>query len=261
MNEDDVKKISYLDLYEILDISKDNFDLKKLKKNYKKLILRLHPDKTNQDSEAFELVNLAYSILKNDNLKTIYNNNRKLYLQNSTFIDLKKNNNNNNLNIPQNKDDALKNYKRLEKELNEKHNFNQYDINKLTTTDLSTRLQKINFIRHNIDQDFKNEKKKKRLNNYDFNDEFLKSCEKDNLCKEITAFNNNLFDITKYNDINNFNLYSDSGNNSSKYSSLDYAFKSLVPKDAINNYNDHNLITLDDIENYKMKINKYKNNL
>jgi hypothetical protein len=34
-----------------------------------------------------------------------------------------------------------------------------------------------------------------------------------------------------------------------------------VPKDAINNYNDHNLITIDDIENYKMKINKYKNNL
>ena len=94
MNEDDIKKISYLDLYEILDISKDNFDIKKLKKNYKKLILRIHPDKTNKDSEAFELVNLAYSILKNDNLKTIYNYNRKLYLQNSTFIDLKKNNNN-----------------------------------------------------------------------------------------------------------------------------------------------------------------------
>ena len=75
-------------------------------------------------------------------------------------------------------------------------------------------------------------------------------------CPEI-----NLFDITKYNDINNFNLYSDSGNNSSKYSSLDYAFKLLVPKDAINNYNDHNLITIDDKKNYKMKINKYKNNL
>ena len=160
MNEDDIKKICYLDLYEILDISKDNFDIKKLKKNYKKLILRLHPDKTNQDSEAFELVNLAYSILKNDNLKTIYNSNRKLYLQNSTFIDLK-NNNINNLNIPLNKEDALKNYKRLEKELNEKHNFNKYDINKLSTSDLSTRLQNINFVRHNIDEDFKNKMKKK----------------------------------------------------------------------------------------------------
>ena len=29
MNEDDINNISYLDLYEILDISKDNFDLKK----------------------------------------------------------------------------------------------------------------------------------------------------------------------------------------------------------------------------------------
>jgi curved DNA-binding protein CbpA len=260
MNEDDIKKISYLDLYEILDISKDNFDIKKLKKNYKKLILRLHPDKTGKDSEAFELVNLAYTILKNHNLKTTYNSFRKLYLQNSTFIDLKKSNNNIH-NFPLNKDDALKNYKKLEKELNEKHKFNKYDINKLTTSDLSTRLQNINFIRHNIDEEFKNEKKKKKLNNYDFNEEFLKSSDKDNLCKEITAFNNNLFDISKYNDINNFNLYSEGGSNSSKYSSLDYAFKSLVPNGVINNYNDHNLVTLDDIESYKIKINNYKNNL
>ena len=48
---------------------------------------------------------------------------------------------------------------------------------------------------------------------------------------------------------------------SSKYSSLDYAFKSLVPNGVINNYNDHNLVTLDDIESYKIKINNYKNNL
>lgn len=260
MNEDDIKKISYLDLYEILDISKDNFDLKKLKKNYKKLILRLHPDKTGQDSEAFELVNLAYTILKDHNLKIIYNNNRKHYLQNSTFIDLKKSNKN-NLNFPINKEQALKNYKKLEKELNERHKFNKYDINKLTTSDLSKRLENINFIRHNIDEEFKNEKKRKKLNNYDFNDEFLKSSNRDNFSKEITAYNNNLFDITKYNNINNFNLYTESGNNSTKYSSLDYAFKSLVPKDVLNNYNDHNLITLDDLETYKININKYKNNL
>ena len=260
MNEDDIKKISYLDLYEILDISKDNFDLKKLKKNYKKLILRLHPDKTNTDSEAFELVNLAYTILKDNNLKIIYNLNRKQYLQNSTFIDLKKSNNDIQ-NFHMNKDQALKNFKKLEKELNKKHNFNQSDIHKLSHSDLSKRLQNINFIRHNIDEEFKNEKKKKKLNSYDFNDEFIKTSDRDNLCKEITAFNNNTFDITKYNNVNNFNLYDENGNNSSKYSSLDYAFKSLVPKDVLNNYNDHNLITLDDLENYKIKINKYKNNL
>ena len=83
MNEDDINKISYLDLYEILDISKDNFDLKKIKKNYKKLILRLHPDKTGEDSQAFELVNLAYTILKDNKLKLIYDSKRKMYLQNS----------------------------------------------------------------------------------------------------------------------------------------------------------------------------------
>jgi curved DNA-binding protein CbpA len=260
MNEDDINKICYLDLYEILDISKDNFDPKKLKKNYKKLVLRLHPDKTGEDSEAFELVNLAYTILKDNKLKQSYDSNRILYLQNSTFIDLKKKKINTN-NFPSNKEDALKHFKKLEDELNKKHNFNHYDIDKLTTSDLSKRLQNINFIRHSIDDDFKNSKKKKRLNNYDFNDEFLKSSKKENLCKEITAFNSNLFDITRYNDINNFNLYDDSGNNSSNYSSLDYAFKTLLPKDVLNNYSDHNLITLEDLENYKIKMNNYKNNL
>ena len=259
MNEDDIDKICYLDLYEILDISKDNFDLKKTKKNYKKLILRFHPDKSGEDSQAFEFVNLAYTILKDPKTKNIYDSKRKLYLQNSTFIDLKKNKINNI--FPSNKDDAIKNYKILEQELNKKHNFNEYDTNKLSTSDLSKRLQNINFVRHNIDQDFKNNQQKKRLNNYDFNDQFLKSSKKENLCKEITAFNNNLFDITRYNDINNFNLYDDSGENSSSYSSLDYAFKTLLPKDVLNNYNDHNLITLEDLENYKIRINKYKNNL
>ncbi len=260
MNEDDINNISYLDLYEILDISKDNFDFKKIKKNYKKLILRLHPDKTGEDSQAFELVNLAYTILKDNKLKLIYDSKRKNYLQNSTFFDLKKSKIINN-NFPSNKDDAIKHFKKLEDELNKKHNFNNDDLNKLSTSDLSKRLQNINFIRHNIDEDFKKREKKKRLSNYDFNNEFIKSSDKDKVCMEISAFNNNLFDITKYNDINNFNLYDDNGHNSSNYSSLDYAFKNLLPKDVINNYNDHNLVTLDDLEIYKMKINNYKNNL
>ena len=68
-------------------------------------------------------------------------------------------------------------------------------------------LQNINFIRHNIDEEFKSREKKKRLSNYDFNNEFIKSSNKDEVCMEISAFNNNLFDITKYNDINNFNLF------------------------------------------------------
>ena len=113
MNEDDINKISYLDLYEILDISKDNFDLKKIKKNYKKLILRLHPDKTGEDSQAFELVNLAYTVLKDNKLKLIYDSKRKMYLQNSTFFDLKKSKIINN-NFPSNKDEAVKHFKKLD---------------------------------------------------------------------------------------------------------------------------------------------------
>ena len=117
MNEEDIEKISFLDLYEILDISKDTCDRKKLKKNYKKLVLCLHPDKNKGESEAFELVNLAYTVLKDKFSKKIYDKKRKKYLNSKDFNLLKTENKNIDIksNIPDTKEDANIKFKKFYK--------------------------------------------------------------------------------------------------------------------------------------------------
>ena len=69
MEISDLDNIIEIDLYEVLDVCK-NTSFSKIKKAYKSLVIRVHPDKVNGDSEQFQLVNLAYSILKNDEITT-----------------------------------------------------------------------------------------------------------------------------------------------------------------------------------------------
>ena len=158
MNEDDIEKISYLDLYEILDISKDTYDKKKLKKNYKKLVLCLHPDKNEGESEAFEVVNLAYTILKDKYLKKTYDKKRKEYLNSKDFNSLKSQKNTIDIksDIPDNEDDAKQKFKVLEKELNKKHNFNSKDLDVISSSEMSKRLQNLTFNRSSFDDNYKN---------------------------------------------------------------------------------------------------------
>ena len=89
MDSSDFDKIAELDLYEILDVSKDA-DKKEIKKNYKQLVKVLHPDKKTGDSEAFQYVNLAFIILKSSKTRKIYNQRRKEYLESGSHLDLKK---------------------------------------------------------------------------------------------------------------------------------------------------------------------------
>ena len=145
MNEDDIEKISYLDLYEILDISKDTYDKKKLKKNYKKLVLCLHPDKNGGESEAFEFVNLAYTVLKDKYLKKTYDKKRKEYLNSKDFSSLKSQITIKS-DIPDNEDDAKQNFKVLEEELNKKHNFNSKDLDVISSSEMSKRLQNLTLL-------------------------------------------------------------------------------------------------------------------
>ena len=133
MDSSDFDKIAELDLYEILDVSKDA-DKKEIKKNYKQLVKVLHPDKKTGDSEAFQYVNLAFIILKSSKTRKIYNQRRKEYLESgSNHLDLRKNfvsnKNKNNLN----KEESTKLFYKLEEQLNKKHGFDKNDINKITS--------------------------------------------------------------------------------------------------------------------------------
>ena len=262
MNEDDIEKISYLDLYEILDISKDSYDKNKIKKIYKKLILRLHPDKNGGDSESFEIVNLAYTVLKDKILKKIYDKKRKEYLNSKDFNSLKLENKIMcDKNIPLNEDDAKIKFTILEEDLNKKHKFNFNDLSVISSFDMSKRLQNLTFNRNNFDEDQKNLIKKVYYNKEDFNTEFIKSSKKDNISnKEILAFNSN-FQISSYRNINDFDLYSNDAESTTSYGALRTAFENNLPNNISNCYYSHNYVTNEDIQNYNKKINEHINKI
>jgi len=63
-----------LDYYEILEITRDATGAE-IKKSYRKLAVKYHPDKNQGDKEAedkFKLINEAYDILSNDEKRQIY---------------------------------------------------------------------------------------------------------------------------------------------------------------------------------------------
>ena len=264
MNEDDIEKISYLDLYEILDISKENYDKNKLKKNYKKLVLRLHPDKNGGDSESFEIVNLAYTILKDKILKKMYDKKHKDYLNSNDFNSLKFKNNQvkYDINMPTNEDEAKIKFKILEKELNKKHKFNFNDTSIISSSDMSKRLHNLNFNRNNFDEINKNFIKKVNFNKEDFNTEFIKSSKKENIINnEIMAYNSSNSQISNYTNINNFDLYSNNAESNTSYGALRTAFESNLPNNVSNCYYSHNYNTKDDIQNYNRRMNEHINSI
>jgi curved DNA-binding protein CbpA len=73
--DDVLENIDYLatiNLYEILEVDKTD-DVSVIKKQYKKLALKYHPDKCTDGSDKFEIINLAYHILSDDDLREKYN--------------------------------------------------------------------------------------------------------------------------------------------------------------------------------------------
>lgn len=77
-------EISY---YELLEIS-SNADKETIKKAYRKLALKYHPDRNQGDSEAeskFKLINEAYEVLSNDESRAIYDRYGKDGLKGQSF--------------------------------------------------------------------------------------------------------------------------------------------------------------------------------
>lgn len=65
--------MSQKDYYKILEVSKDATE-EEIKKSYRKLALKFHPDKTGGDDTTFKNINEAYEILSNKDKKNEYDN-------------------------------------------------------------------------------------------------------------------------------------------------------------------------------------------
>ena len=66
-----------MNYYEILGL-KENCSQKSIKKRYKKLALRFHPDKNGGDEEKFKSISLAYEVLSDKEKREKYDNNYPL---------------------------------------------------------------------------------------------------------------------------------------------------------------------------------------
>jgi curved DNA-binding protein CbpA len=119
-------------LYETLELTIDA-TTNDIKKKYKKLAIKFHPDKYLNSDELsddekqtlqthFNLVNIAYDILSNDETRVTYDKARKEYVDAGQFFDLKKQFNHFEFNY-ENKDSAKKSFQsenEKAKETNEK---------------------------------------------------------------------------------------------------------------------------------------------
>ena len=206
-------------LYDLLGVNCDCSE-KKIKKAYRKLILKFHPDKKNElDDEVFNHLTLANQILSNIESRKKYDEWLKSFGQESLSHDSLKD----NYNQEKNKDyhDNNLSYDQINNNLNEKNNINDFNNYNNISNDFSNKKRKIiNIIKENL----KNEKY--------FNYKFEKLKNNDNNNNELNNFDNKIIEINqvdvgnKFLSITNYNLlYSEDNIHSDDYSNLDSAFK------------------------------------
>lgn len=120
--EIDFEKLSY-NLYEILNVDRD-VSKEELKESYKKSILKYHPDKNSKTTseEFFNKINIAFKVLSNKDHKNAYD---EWLSWNEEHHRLKKSS---KLYYETGLVKPEKTYIELEKELNEKHGYNDNEI-------------------------------------------------------------------------------------------------------------------------------------
>jgi len=226
-------------LYELLGVSSDSSETK-IKKSYRKLVIKFHPDKNNLlDEEIYNHLTIANQVLTNPELRHNYDEWILTSVGESlAHITLKQKfedsvsqvDNNLQNKLASMPTDVKTSYHEKVKSLNQKHGFNPDNWDDETTLNRYDRRKKEMDEGILINQDnIKNEKefnnKFDNIKSDDDNHQIIKSHSK----KEILEYNGEIIG-DQYLSIKSYDmLYSNDETQSNNYSSLDRAF-SIQPK-------------------------------
>ena len=220
-----------VNLYEVLNINIDASDIE-IKKQYKKLVLKYHPDKNQDDTDVFltfELITLAYNVLSNKELKKLYN---ELRLIKWDFT-------------------KLKTESQIAKPNYEKKNFNHLneEYNKLHGHDSNEKLLNIEEFNTKLEELIEERKKEitkiKKINKKEFKKEFEKikrSGDDLNMSNDLIPYN---LELVLLNSIDNISKLYDTDKTGINARFL----LNTLPK-----YKENNLSYDEQIKNYKNEI-------
>ena len=225
-----------VNLYEVLNINIDASDIE-IKKQYKKLILKYHPDKnhsnsktdTVSDTDVYELITIAYNVLSNKELKKLYN---ELRLIKWDFTKLKTESQIAKPNYEK------KNFNHLNEEYNKSHGHNSNE-KLLNIQEFNTKLEKL------IEERKKEITKFKKINKNEFVNEFekIKRSEDDiNMSNDLIPYN---LEVVVLNSIDNI---------SKLYDTNETGINARFLLNNLPKYKEDNL-------SYEEKIKNYKNDL
>lgn len=193
MDNINIEDIIDVNLYEVLNINEDASEIE-IKKQYKKLILKYHPDKNQTDIDIYELITLAYNILSNKELKKLYN---ELRLIKWDFSKLKTESLKTKPNFEK------KNFNHLNEEYNKLHGYNSNE-KILNIREFNTKLEEL------IEERKKEITKLKKINIKEFKKEFDKiKRPEDDISNDLIPYNlelvvlNSIDNISKLYDTNN----------------------------------------------------------
>jgi curved DNA-binding protein CbpA len=192
MDNINIEDIIDVNLYEVLNINDDASEIE-IKKQYKKLILKYHPDKNQTDTDIYELITLAYNILSNKELKKLYN---ELRLIKWDFSKLKTES------LKTKPNYEKKNFNHLNEEYNKLHGYNSNE-KILNIQEFNTQLKEL------IEERKKEITKLKKINKKEFKKEFdkIKRSEND-ISSDLIPYNlelvvlNSIDNISKLYDTN-----------------------------------------------------------
>ena len=236
-------------LYQILNIP-ENANYDSIKKSYKKLILKYHPDKNKEDQNKHDdelyMINMAYKVLKNETNRNKYDNFLKNKRQNDNFSHINARRDYQNLNNSQPvteeaKIEARHDFYNQFNLLNKKHGYTEDNV-VLDSRSANQRMNQLKNSRSNLNVEYAPIfEKGSSFNSNTFNQKFdqfkegdsdlniygqeiIKS-EGDNLPLAYQPINGILTQYSPLTDASYNNLYvEDNGVTGDNFSSLDVAF-------------------------------------